>query len=74
MKSKGSCHKFVQGSTVPGSPDTLGPARHRAGRQSYERLQKEGVQVRFETYAGMGHSACPQELEEVKKFLAQRLA
>jgi predicted esterase len=32
------------------------------------------VQVRFETYAGMGHSACPAELEEVRKFISQRLA
>jgi predicted esterase len=32
------------------------------------------VEVQFETYGGMGHSACPQELEEIKKFITARLA
>ena len=43
------------------------------GRQSYDQLRKLGVDTEFNTYKGMGHSACPAELQDVKEFLVERL-
>ncbi len=58
----------------PTAGPTAAPRPVPAGRQSYERLEQEGLEAQFKTYAGMGHSACPQELQEIKSFIATRLA
>lgn len=43
---------------------------YRYGKASYEQLKQEGAKVEFNTYHGMGHSATPKELEDVRRFLA----
>jgi predicted esterase len=43
------------------------------GKQSYDLLRKLGVNAEFNTFRGMGHSACPAELQDFKDFLAERL-
>lgn len=40
---------------------------------SLQLLQKAGVNVECKVYKGMQHSACPEEFEDVKKFLAAAL-
>ena len=43
------------------------------GQQSYDILRKLGVNTEFNTYRGMGHSACPAELKDFKNFLEENL-
>lgn len=43
------------------------------GKKTNSKLQQAGVNVEFKTYKGMAHSACPEELEEIKQFLARVL-
>ncbi|KAI1380034.1 Phospholipase/carboxylesterase [Hypoxylon crocopeplum] len=43
------------------------------GRMSYENLKSQGFDVTMKLYQGMGHSACPEELDEVEAFLRARL-
>ncbi|GMH33009.1 hypothetical protein BSKO_00843 [Bryopsis sp. KO-2023] len=43
------------------------------GKDSFELLKGTGVQADFKTYRGMQHSACPEELEEVKQFFTKVL-
>lgn len=44
------------------------------GLNSSEALKSiHQVSVEFKTYNGMGHSSCPQELQDVTAFLARRL-
>jgi lysophospholipase-2 len=54
--------------------DTDQVVAYNYGKQSYEKLQEAGCAVQFKTYPGMGHSACPQELEELKKFITEKLS
>ncbi|KAF2669040.1 Phospholipase/carboxylesterase [Microthyrium microscopicum] len=39
------------------------------GKLSAEVLKKSGYNVDFKVYQGMGHSACPEELEELETYL-----
>jgi len=43
------------------------------GEQSAARLRELGCNVDFRTYRGLGHSAAPQELEDLCAFLAKVL-
>lgn len=43
------------------------------GQLSYEMLKELGYAVEMKTYRGMGHAACPEELDEVEAFLMKRL-
>lgn len=43
------------------------------GRSSAELLKKTGFDVTWKEYAGMAHSACLEELDDVEAFLASRL-
>ncbi|KAK3393043.1 Phospholipase/carboxylesterase/thioesterase [Podospora didyma] len=43
------------------------------GTQSRDLLQKMGYNVSMKIYPHMGHSACPEELDDVEAFLRQRL-
>ncbi len=44
------------------------------GRSSYEQLQQLGVNVEFNTYRGMGHSACAPEMQDMLAFIKARLS
>lgn len=46
---------------------------HRFGTASADALTAAGLPVTFKTYRGMGHSATPQELQDVADFLQARL-
>ena len=46
---------------------------YKFGAASADALRKEGVAVDFKTYRGMGHSACPEELQDIAAFLEERL-
>lgn len=43
--------------------------QYQYGQASFEELKSAGAQVEFKTYHGMGHSACPQELQDLARFL-----
>uniref|UniRef100_A0A7S2V262 Phospholipase/carboxylesterase/thioesterase domain-containing protein n=1 Tax=Fibrocapsa japonica TaxID=94617 RepID=A0A7S2V262_9STRA len=43
------------------------------GRQGVELMSSLGASVTFESYPGVGHSSCPQELAELQEFLLQNL-
>ncbi|KAH9436910.1 hypothetical protein MCOR02_000574 [Pyricularia oryzae] len=43
------------------------------GMMSEALLKDEGYQVSMKLYPGMGHSACPEELDEVEAFLRKSL-
>ena len=40
------------------------------GVASKERLEELGCSVSFDTYAGMAHSACPEEFDAISLFLS----
>lgn len=44
------------------------------GQKSYELLKEKGIDVEFKTYAGMAHSACAEEFDDIADFLASTLA
>jgi predicted esterase len=44
------------------------------GQKSYELLKEKGMDVEFKTYAGMAHSACAEEFDDIADFLASTLA
>lgn len=44
------------------------------GQLSYTALKALGVRTRFETFRGMGHSGCPEEMETVSQFIKAELA
>lgn len=46
---------------------------YRFGQASAEELKKAGLPVEFKTYRGMGHSACPEELQDVADFLEKHI-
>lgn len=48
--------------------------QYQYGQASFEELKGAGAQVEFKTYHGMGHSACPQELADLARFLQSVLA
>jgi len=54
-----------------GEDDQVVP--HQLGKMSCEILQGLGYQVRFESYPDLGHSATPEELESVERFLTEVL-
>ena len=43
------------------------------GVASKERLEELGFKVSFDTYAGMAHSACPEEFDAISSFLKSSL-
>ena len=43
------------------------------GVASKERLEELGCSVSFDTYAGMAHSACPEEFDAISSFLKSSL-
>jgi len=43
------------------------------GRSSEAVLRKHGVSTEFNTYSGMGHSACQAELKDFKEFVSNHL-
>ena len=43
------------------------------GRRTAEELKKEGWSVEMKFYRGMEHSACPEEVDDVEKFLNERI-
>jgi predicted esterase len=43
------------------------------GKSSADLLKSKNYKVQFESYRGMQHSACNQELDDMKEFLKQRL-
>jgi len=44
------------------------------GERSFEFMKTNGVNVDFKTYVGMAHSACAEEFDDIKDFLASALA
>jgi len=44
------------------------------GQKSSEFLQSHGINVEFNTYAGMQHSACAEEFDDLKDFLQKVFA
>jgi predicted esterase len=46
---------------------------YRFGTASRDAVVAAGLPVEFKAYAGMGHSACPEELRDVGDFLEARL-
>mmetsp|Transcript_28538 Transcript_28538/g.31705 ORF Transcript_28538/g.31705 Transcript_28538/m.31705 type:complete len:232 (+) Transcript_28538:88-783(+) len=43
------------------------------GKQSFKTLQNNGVKGEFNTYQGMQHSACEQELDDLLRFMQKCL-
>lgn len=43
------------------------------GRNLYDLLRKFGVSSEFNTFQGMGHSACQAELKDFKDFVSKHL-
>ncbi|TVY54883.1 Acyl-protein thioesterase 1 [Lachnellula cervina] len=43
------------------------------GRRTVEELKKEGWSVEMKTYKGLEHSACPEEVDDVEKYLDARI-
>ncbi|KAK1768808.1 hypothetical protein QBC33DRAFT_448385 [Phialemonium atrogriseum] len=43
------------------------------GRMSYEMVKQRGYNVTMKIYEGMGHDACPEELDDIEAFLRERL-
>ncbi|KAK3383588.1 Phospholipase/carboxylesterase/thioesterase [Lasiosphaeria ovina] len=43
------------------------------GKLSYQMLKAQGYNVSLKLYPNMGHSACPEELDDVEAFLTERL-
>eukprot|EP00798_Chlamydomonas_sp_ICE-L_P000530 gene529-1942_t len=43
------------------------------GLATKAKLESLGASVTFKSYSGMGHSACPPELQDIKEFLQARL-
>jgi lysophospholipase-1 len=54
-----------------GTEDPL--VRHELAETSSKMLRVMGYDVSFNEYAGMGHSACMEEIDEVEAFLVSRL-
>eukprot|EP00762_Andalucia_godoyi_P004373 ANDGO_08151.mRNA.1 Acyl-protein thioesterase 1 len=53
-----------------GHGDADSVVQYRWGLQSKEALQRmQNVQVDFRTYRGMDHSACQEEIDDIRKFL-----
>ncbi|KAJ4416578.1 hypothetical protein N0V85_002240 [Neurospora sp. IMI 360204] len=46
---------------------------YKLGTMSRDLLKEMGYNVKFETYPGMGHTACLEELDAVEDFLTERL-
>ena len=46
---------------------------YRFGSASADALKAAGLPVTFKTYGGMGHSACPEELQDVADFLEKHI-
>ena len=44
------------------------------GQKAYELLKEKGIDVEFKTYAGMAHSACAEEFDDVADFFTRTLA
>ena len=52
---------------------TMDPVvRNEYGKRSYEKLKQMGINASWHTYP-MQHSACPEELNDIKTFLVSRL-
>jgi len=43
------------------------------GKRTAEKLQQWGWNVDFHTYKGLPHSAAPEELDDLEKYLKQRI-
>lgn len=43
------------------------------GMQTAEELKKGGWKVDLKMYSGMEHSACPEEIDDVEKYLNERI-
>ncbi|SPQ19671.1 8be0b131-e0c1-431b-8997-3c46d37006fa [Thermothielavioides terrestris] len=43
------------------------------GRMSYDMLKSMGYNATLKIYEDMGHSACPEEMDDVEAFLTERL-
>ncbi|KAJ3373454.1 hypothetical protein HDU91_000069 [Kappamyces sp. JEL0680] len=54
-----------------GSADPV--VQYQYGKSSVEILKEKGYKVQFETYRGMQHSACNQELEDLSTYISSRL-
>lgn len=46
---------------------------HTYGKESAEYLKKLGYNVTFNTYPGLVHSASPEEVADIAKFIKERL-
>jgi len=57
-----SCH---------GEADQMVPTSE--GRRSADCLRDRGMQVEWRSYPGMGHSACPDEAQDVRNFIKRQL-
>ncbi|KAG0216520.1 hypothetical protein BGX28_000034 [Mortierella sp. GBA30] len=47
--------------------------KYEYGQQSVELLQKHKYNVKLHTYSRMGHSACPEELKDLLRFLKEMI-
>ncbi|KAM6514369.1 hypothetical protein FALCPG4_015518 [Fusarium falciforme] len=54
-----------------GDQDTMVPTNR--AKRDVERLIELGYDVAWKTYPGMGHSTCPEELDDVEAFLRVQL-
>ncbi|KAF5024104.1 hypothetical protein F66182_3848 [Fusarium sp. NRRL 66182] len=54
-----------------GEEDPLVPLER--GKKSADLLKEIGYDVTWRTYPDMGHSACPEELDEIEAFLQKQL-
>lgn len=54
-----------------GDSDDLVPTRW--GQMTSEAIKKFNPNVTFNTYRGMGHSSCGQEMRDVEQFIKERL-
>lgn len=47
--------------------------RYAWGRMTAERLREWGWKVEFKTYRGLGHSAAPEEIEDLEGYLGRKI-
>ncbi|KAF2458244.1 acyl-protein thioesterase 1 [Lineolata rhizophorae] len=47
--------------------------KHDWGQSTAHKLKEWGYKVDFQTYDGMPHSACPEEIDQLEKYLNERI-
>lgn len=47
--------------------------KYQYGQMTKDKLEEWGWKIDFRTYKGMPHSACPEEIDDLEKWLRERV-